>query len=100
MPEEAACTAWMCPSALPALTMLQARKPPTKMGFGKFIVEKHSKIVAVVLPASVAFGCLYTLEKGTNPFSDLRSWATGADSLSKKRAVACFCEPVHTYRNL
>ena len=41
-------------------------------------MEKHSKIVAVVFPASIAFGCFYTLEKGTNPFTDLKSWATGA----------------------
>ena len=50
------------------------------MGVGKFLVEKHSKIVAVVFPASVAFGCGYTLKNGTNPFTDLKSWATGAFS--------------------
>ncbi len=48
------------------------------MSVGKFLVEKHSKIVAVVFPASIAFGCLYTVHQGTNPFADLRSWATGA----------------------
>lgn len=48
------------------------------MSFGKFLVDKHSKIVAVVFPASIAFGCLYTMKHGTNPFTDLRSWATGA----------------------
>ncbi len=48
------------------------------MSVGKFLVEKHSKIVAVVFPASIAFGCLYTVHQGTNPVADLRSWATGA----------------------
>lgn len=64
-----------------------------EMGLGRLIVEKHSKIVAVVFPASIAFGCFYTLEKGTNPFTDLMSWATGARSLCKEKSVACFCEP-------
>lgn len=52
------------------------------MGLGKFFVEKHSKIVAVVFPVSVAFGCGYTLKNGTNPFSDLKSWATGSEAPS------------------
>lgn len=50
------------------------------MSLGKYIVEKHSKIVAVVFPAGVAFGCGYTMKNGTNPFTDLKSWATGTEA--------------------
>ena len=63
-------------------------EPLATMGLGRLIVQKHSKIVAVVFPASVAFGCFYTLEKGTNPFSDLKSWATGAQSLCLLKPIA------------
>ena len=65
--------------------------PLATMGLGRLLVQKHSKIVAVVFPASVAFGCLYTLEKGTNPFSDLRSWATGAQSFC---SMVGYCVPL------
>jgi hypothetical protein len=46
---------------------------------GDFLVTKHSAIAKVVLPCSVAFGFAYTMNRGTNPLSDLKQSVTGAE---------------------
>lgn len=51
---------------------------PTAMSFAKLLVEKHSRVAAYVLPASVAVGFAYTANYGTNPLEDLKNVALGA----------------------
>lgn len=56
------------------------------MGLARLLVEKHSTLAKIVLPASVGFGFLYTMQKGTNPLADASTAALGTTS-----------EPSYTY---
>ncbi|KAK9804796.1 hypothetical protein WJX72_005986 [[Myrmecia] bisecta] len=56
------------------------------MGLARLLVEKHSTLAKIVLPASIGFGFLYTMQKGTNPLTDASRAALGTSG-----------EPTYTY---
>ena len=47
------------------------------MSLGRLLVEKHSKIAAVVFPVSVLGGFAYTMKTGTSPLADSKDWVQG-----------------------
>ena len=47
------------------------------MSLGRFLVEKHTKIAAVVFPVSLLGGLAYTLKTGESPLADARDWVQG-----------------------
>eukprot|EP00891_Asterochloris_glomerata_P005697 jgi/Astpho2/5697/Aster-02935 len=51
------------------------------MGLGDAIVRHHAKIAKVVLPASIAFGFMYTMQTGRSPLTDAKTAATGQEGM-------------------
>ncbi|BDA49447.1 hypothetical protein COCOBI_14-0640 [Coccomyxa sp. Obi] len=50
------------------------------MSLGRLLVEKHSKIAAVIFPVSVLGGFAYTMKTGTSPLADGKDWLQGKES--------------------
>ncbi|KAK9904714.1 hypothetical protein WJX75_001180 [Coccomyxa subellipsoidea] len=49
------------------------------MSLGRFLVEKHTRIAAVVFPVSVLGGLAYTMKTGASPLADGKDWVQGKD---------------------
>jgi hypothetical protein len=47
------------------------------MGLADLLLRKHRAIAKVVIPSSMAFGFVYTLNHGTNALTDAKSAALG-----------------------
>jgi hypothetical protein len=47
------------------------------MSLGRFLVEKHTRIAAVVFPVSVLGGLAYTMKTGASPLADGKDWVQG-----------------------
>ncbi|KAL3146824.1 hypothetical protein ABBQ38_014801 [Trebouxia sp. C0009 RCD-2024] len=50
------------------------------MGLADLLVTKHAAIAKVVIPASMAFGFMYTLQHETNPLTDAKNAALGTSN--------------------
>lgn len=50
------------------------------MSIARALVEKHGKIAAVLLPASILGGFAYSAATGTSPLEDSKKWMQGKDA--------------------
>ena len=52
------------------------------MGLADLLLRKHTAIAKVLIPSSMAFGFVYTLQHQTNPLTDAKNAALGKCFLS------------------
>ncbi len=57
------------------------------MGLADLLVRKHTAIAKILVPASMAFGFMYTLQNDTNPLTEAKNAALG--ELFRGRLEAC-----------
>ena len=55
------------------------------MSIARALVEKHGKIAAVLLPASVLGGFAYSAATGTSPIEDSKKWMQGEATIMRSR---------------
>lgn len=67
----------LIPVARCASFVAQHLPPRRIMSLGRLLVEKHSKIAAVVFPVSLLGGYAYTMKTGTSPLADGKDWLQG-----------------------
>ena len=55
------------------------------MSIARALVEKHGKIAAVLLPASVLGGFAYSAATGTSPIEESKKWMQGEAAMHEFR---------------